>query len=103
VPAAVGLVPAPRGLHAGQSGISQDCGFARPSHPGREREREPVATPGFSLDVPFCQSQLKFHFMQSCSCNAYEINEFVKKGPSMMNAASVELGGAVYPTIRYVK
>jgi hypothetical protein len=68
-----------------------------------EREREPVAAPGFSLDVPFGQSQLRFHFMQSCSCNAYEINEFVKKGPSMMNAASVELGGAVYPTIRYVK
>lgn len=37
--------------------------------------------------------------IQSCSCNAYEISEFVKAGPSMMNAASVELGGAVYPTI----
>jgi len=37
--------------------------------------------------------------IQSCSCNAYEINEFIKKGCSMVDCESVELGGAVYPTI----
>merc|ERR1719483_1635459 len=37
--------------------------------------------------------------IQSCSCNAYEVNEFVKKGSSMVDCESVELGGAVYPTI----
>jgi len=37
--------------------------------------------------------------IQACACNAYEINEFVKKGASMVNSESLELGGAVYPTI----
>lgn len=37
--------------------------------------------------------------IQSCSCNAYEINEFIRKGSSMVECESVELGGAVYPTI----
>jgi len=37
--------------------------------------------------------------IQSCACNAYEVNEFVKKGSSMVDCESVELGGAVYPTI----
>jgi len=37
--------------------------------------------------------------IQSGSCNAYEINEFIRKGSSMVECESVELGGAVYPTI----
>lgn len=37
--------------------------------------------------------------IQSCACNAYEINEFIRKGSSMVECESVELGGAVYPTI----
>ncbi len=40
--------------------------------------------------------------LQANACNAYEINEFVKKGDSMINCESREVGGAVYPTIRYV-
>ena len=39
--------------------------------------------------------------IQSCSCNAYEINEYVKRENSMEDSESIELGGAVYPTIRY--
>lgn len=37
--------------------------------------------------------------IQACACNAYEINEFVKKGYSMLESESIQLGGAVYPTI----
>lgn len=37
--------------------------------------------------------------IQSCACNAYEINELVRSGSSMIDSSSVELGGAVYPTI----
>jgi len=37
--------------------------------------------------------------IQACACNAYEINEFVKKGHSMIDSESIQLGGAVYPTI----
>ena len=38
--------------------------------------------------------------IQSCSCNAYEINEFIRRGHSLIDCQNVELGGAVYPTIR---
>lgn len=51
-----------------------------------------------SEEFLFIASVLVKH-IQSCACNAYEINEFVKKGASMINCDSVELGGAVYPTI----
>jgi len=37
--------------------------------------------------------------IQSCSCNAYEINEFIRRGHSLIDCQNVELGGAVYPTI----
>merc|ERR1719348_2175154 len=29
--------------------------------------------------------------IQSCACNAYEVNEFIKKGSSMVDCESVEL------------
>jgi len=44
-------------------------------------------------------ASLLLKHIQACSCNAYEINEFIKKGSSMINSESLELGGAVYPTI----
>ena len=37
--------------------------------------------------------------IQACASNAYEINELVRAGPSMIDCSSAELGGAVYPTI----
>ena len=37
--------------------------------------------------------------IQSCSCNAYEINEFIRRGHSLIDCQNVELGGAVYPSI----
>ena len=37
--------------------------------------------------------------VQAAACNAYEINEMVKAGSSMIDCHSAELGGAVYPTI----
>jgi len=37
--------------------------------------------------------------IQSCACNAYEINELVREGSSMIDCHAEELGGAVYPTI----
>ena len=39
--------------------------------------------------------------IQACSCNAYEVNELIRRGFSVVDCESVELGGAVYPTIRY--
>ena len=41
------------------------------------------------------------HHIQACSCNAYEVNELIRRGFSVVDCESVELGGAVYPTIRY--
>ena len=37
--------------------------------------------------------------IQACSCNAYEINEFLRKGHSLIDCQNIELGGAVYPSI----
>ena len=37
--------------------------------------------------------------IQSCSCNAYEVNEFIRRGHSLIDCQNVELGGAVYPSI----
>ena len=37
--------------------------------------------------------------IQACSCNAYEINEFLRKGHSLIDCLNIELGGAVYPSI----
>ena len=37
--------------------------------------------------------------IQSCSCNAYEISEFIRRGHSLIDCQNVELGGAVYPSI----
>jgi len=42
---------------------------------------------------------LLVHHIQACASNAYEINELVRAGPSMIDCSSSELGGAVYPTI----
>jgi len=44
-------------------------------------------------------NELIVRHIQSCSCNAYEINEYVKRPNSMVDSQSIELGGAVYPTI----
>jgi len=44
-------------------------------------------------------ASLLLKHIQSCSCNAYEISELAVKGGSMINGESLELGGAVYPTI----
>jgi len=51
-----------------------------------------------SDEVLAISSILVMH-IQSCACNAYEVNEFIKKGCSMVESESIELGGAVYPTI----
>ena len=40
--------------------------------------------------------------IQACACNAYEINEFIRRGHSLIDCQNVELGGAVYPSIRWV-
>jgi len=53
---------------------------------------------GYTEEFVFAASLLMRH-IQACACNAYEINEFVRKGDSMINCESAELGGAVYPTI----
>ena len=37
--------------------------------------------------------------IQACSCNAYEVNEFIRRGHSLIDCTNVELGGAVYPSI----
>ena len=42
---------------------------------------------------------LVLRHLQSCSCNAYEINEFVHFANREVGDQSVELGGAIYPTI----
>lgn len=39
------------------------------------------------------------HHIQACASNAYEINEVVQTGSSLMDSVATELGGAVYPTI----
>ena len=37
--------------------------------------------------------------IQANASNAYEINELVREGSSMIDCHAEELGGAVYPTI----
>jgi len=59
-----------------------------------EHLRESVCSPTFKFI-----SAIMLKHIQACACNAYEINEFVKTGESMINSASLELAGAVYPSI----
>lgn len=42
---------------------------------------------------------LMVHHLQSCSCNAYEIDEFVRDSGGQTANWNMQIGGAIYPTV----